>query len=44
VLDKKASAILSQMRVVDTRRLVEKVEFLDKSIFSELRKAVRKLF
>ena len=44
VLDKKASAILSQMRVVDTRRLVEKVEFLDKGIFSELRKAVRKLF
>ncbi len=40
----KASAILSQMRVVDTRRLVEKVGFLDKKIFTALRKAVRNLF
>jgi len=41
---KTARAILSQIRVVDTRRLVEKVEFLDKEIFAQLRKAVRALF
>ena len=40
----KASALLSQLRVVDTRRLIEKVGFLEKSIFTELRKSVRKLF
>ena len=44
VKEKKASAILSQMRVVDTRRLIEKIGFLDKRIFAELKKAVRKLF
>ena len=40
----KASALLSQLRVVDTRRLIEKVGFLDKGTFTQLRKAVRKLF
>jgi len=40
----KASALLSQLRVVDTRRLIEKVGFLDKEIFTQLRKAARKLF
>lgn len=44
IQEKKASALLSQMRVIDTRRLVEKVGFLDKKVFVELRKAVRKLF
>ncbi len=44
VQEKKATAILSQIRVVDTRRLVEKVGFLDATVFAELRKAVRKLF
>ena len=44
IQDKKASAILSQMRVIDTRRLVEKVGFLDKKIFTLLRKAVKNLF
>ncbi len=39
----KATAILSQIRVVDTRRLVEKVGFLDKTIL-ELRKTARNLF
>ena len=38
-----ARANLSQMRVVDTRRLVEKVGFLDKAIFTELRKAAREM-
>ncbi len=44
VQDKEAKALLSQLRVIDTRRLVEKVCFLDKEIFTELRKAVRNLF
>ncbi|MDP3792947.1 MAG: type II toxin-antitoxin system PemK/MazF family toxin [bacterium] len=44
IQDKEASAILSQIRVIDTRRLVEKVGFLDKKIFGVLRKAVRNLF
>ncbi|MDP3661781.1 MAG: type II toxin-antitoxin system PemK/MazF family toxin [bacterium] len=41
---KKASAILSQIRVVDTRRLVEKIGFLEKDMFDRIRKAARKLF
>ncbi|MDP2665285.1 MAG: type II toxin-antitoxin system PemK/MazF family toxin [bacterium] len=39
-----ARANLSQIRVIDTRRLVEKVGFLEKKVFAELRKAVRDLF
>jgi mRNA interferase MazF len=39
-----ATALLSQIRVVDSRRLVEKVGFLDKEVFAELRKAARTLF
>lgn len=34
-----ARANLSQIRVVDTRRLVEKIGFLEKKVFLELRKA-----
>jgi mRNA interferase MazF len=41
---KNASANISQIRVVDTRRLIEKVGFLDEKIFTELRKAVKGLF
>lgn len=41
VQDKEASALISQMRVIDTRRLVEKVGFLQKDRFTEIRKAVR---
>lgn len=44
VQGKEAAALLSQLRVVDTRRLVEKVGFLDKVVFVRIRKAVRKLF
>lgn len=39
-----ARANLSQMRVVDTRRLVEKIGFLEKNIFTELGKAAGDLF
>lgn len=42
--NEEASAVLSQMKVVDTKRLLEKIGFLDKDKFSELRKAVRNLF
>ncbi|MBI2046432.1 MAG: type II toxin-antitoxin system PemK/MazF family toxin [Parcubacteria group bacterium] len=44
IQEKNASALLSQVRVIDTRRLVEKVGFLDNGIFVQLRKAVRNLF
>ena len=44
VQGKSASATLSQLRVIDTRRLVEKIEFLNKNTFNVLRKAVRNLF
>lgn len=41
--DKEASAIISQIRLVDTKRLVNKVGVLDKKIFEEIRKAIRNL-
>lgn len=40
----RASAIISQIRLIDTRRLVEKIGFLDKTKFNEIRKAVKDLF
>jgi len=41
---KTATALLSQIRSIDTRRLVEKVGFLNKEKFEELRKNARNLF
>ena len=41
---REARANISQIRVVDTRRLAEKVGFLEKEVFVSLRKAVRGLF
>jgi mRNA interferase MazF len=41
---KQARANISQLRVIDTRRLGEKICFLNKKNFAELRKAVRNLF
>ena len=38
-----ARANLSQIRVIDTRRLEQKIGFLEKEIFNELRKAVKNL-
>jgi mRNA interferase MazF len=38
---KKARANLSQMRVIDTRRLVRKIGFLDKDAFDPIRKAAK---
>lgn len=44
IQDKEAKANLSQIRIVDTRRLVEKVGFLNKDVFDELKRRIRKLF
>ena len=40
---RQARANISQLRVVDTRRLERKIGFLDKEIFKEIRKAAREL-
>ena len=41
--EKPAAAIISQLRLIDTRRLVEKVGMLDRSTFEVIRKAAREL-
>ena len=38
---KEAHALLSQMRVIDTRRLVRKIEYLEKPRFEIIRKTAR---
>lgn len=43
VQGEKARANISQVRVIDTRRLVEKVGFLDERLFQELKKRVKAL-
>jgi mRNA-degrading endonuclease toxin of MazEF toxin-antitoxin module len=44
VAGKAASAIVSQMRLIDTKRLVNKIGYLDDTTFDAIRKAVRELF
>lgn len=44
VQGKNASANISQIRVVDTRRLVKKMGFLDERMFENIRKTIRSLF
>jgi len=39
-----ARANLSQIRIIDTRRLEQKIGFLDEKVFSELRKTARNMF
>jgi len=39
-----ARANISQIRVVDTRRLAEKVGFLDKEMYDELKKRIKTMF
>ena len=41
VEDKHACAIISQMKVIDTKRLVRKIGNLDKTIFDNIRKTVK---
>lgn len=43
VESKEARALLSQMRVIDTKRLVRKIGYLDKEIFNRIRKAAKDL-
>lgn len=40
---KEASVIISQPKLIDTKRLVERIDFLDKEIFENIRKAVKDL-
>jgi len=45
VIDNKhARVILSQIKVIDTRRLTEKIFTLNNDIFTQIRKAVRSMF
>ena len=44
IKNKDASAVLSQMKVVDTKRLLEKIDSVEKDVFKELRKTIKKLF
>ncbi|MFQ5661991.1 MAG: type II toxin-antitoxin system PemK/MazF family toxin [Candidatus Paceibacteria bacterium] len=39
--NKEASAIISQVRLIDTKRLANKIDVLDRSVFEEIRKAIR---
>lgn len=41
---KEAKVILSQIKVMDTKRFVKKLEVLDKSIFQEIQKHIRNFF
>jgi len=39
--NKSASVIISQMRVVDTKRFINKIGFLEKEFFEKIRKTVK---
>jgi len=41
VEDKEACALLSQIKVIDTKRLVRKIGVLDRKIFDDIRKTVK---
>ena len=41
VAGENASVILSQMRVLDTKRLINRVCFIEKSVFENIRKAAK---
>jgi len=40
---KPASAVISQIRVIDTRRLINKICYLDEVVYEATRKAVRNM-
>jgi mRNA-degrading endonuclease toxin of MazEF toxin-antitoxin module len=44
VQGKEASVMISQIRVIDTKRLIYKIGFLDKKIFTEITKTIKSLF
>jgi mRNA interferase MazF len=39
-----ATAVLSQIKVIDTKRFSEKIEVLDKEIFTNIQKHIRSFF
>lgn len=41
--DREASAILSQVRLIDTKRLVRKITMLDETVFKELKEKLKKV-
>ena len=41
--DREASAIISQIRIVDTKRLANKIGAVNKEKFKEIKKAVKNL-
>jgi mRNA interferase MazF len=41
--DKEAFVITSQVRLIDTKRLVNKIEFIDKDMFQKIRKVIKDL-
>jgi mRNA interferase MazF len=41
---KEAFAVISQLRVVDTRRFTERLHIVDKELFKNIQKTIRKLF
>ena len=43
VQGKEASVLISQIRVIDTKRLIYKIGFLDKNIFDNIRKIIKDL-
>ena len=43
VEDKEARALLSQIRVIDSKRLVRKIGYLEQDIFARIRKAAKDL-
>lgn len=40
---REAKALLSQLRIIDSRRLIRKIGYLDEKIFEGIRKAVKDL-
>jgi len=42
--EQEAYAIISQLRVIDTRRFTERLAVLNKGLFAVVQKAVKKLF
>lgn len=44
VAEREASVIISQIKLIDTKRLVDKIGFINKDIFESIRKAVKDLF
>jgi len=43
ILKKETSVILSQLRVIDTRRISEKITTLDSEMFQKIKRAIREM-